>query len=176
VVWEIPFGTGRTFGSNAPAAVKGVFGGWQFSAINTATSGLPINLSYNPTQQFSVSSAPTYRPNVSGNPVTPEGQRTTLNYLNRATVSVPTDPSHPWGSAGRNIARGYPLYQLDIGLHKQFPLGSEVRKLEFRAEAFNLFNQTNFTAPDGNISNSSFGSITSTFPARQLQFAAKVIF
>jgi len=176
VVWEIPFGTGRTFGSNAPAAVKGVFGGWQFSAINTATSGLPINLSYNPTQQFSVSSAPTYRPNVSGNPVTPEGQRTTLNYLNRATVSIPTDPSHPWGSAGRNIARGYPLYQLDIGLHKQFPLGSEVRKLEFRAEAFNLFNQTNFTVPDGNISNSSFGSITSTFPARQLQFAAKVIF
>ncbi|MCU1260634.1 MAG: TonB-dependent receptor, plug, partial [Bryobacterales bacterium] len=95
IVWDLPYGKGRSFGSNAPAAVQGVLGGWQFSAINTAASGLPINLSYNPTQQFSVSSAPTYRPNVSGNPVTPEGQRTTQNYLNRATVSVPTDPSHP---------------------------------------------------------------------------------
>src|SRR6202011_2733430 len=100
---------------------------------------------------------------ISGDPVTPEGQRTVTTYFNRATVSVPTDSSHPWGNAGRNIARGYPFYQLDIGLHKQFPLWSETRKLEFRAEAFNLLNQTNFTAPDGNISNSSFGSITSTF-------------
>jgi hypothetical protein len=176
VVWDIPFGKGRMFGGNGPAIAQGALGGWQFSAINTATSGLPINLSYNPTQQFSVSSAPTYRPNISGDPVTPEGQRTTLNYLNRATVSVPTDPSHPWGNAGRNVARGYGFFQLDMGLHKQFPLWSETRKLEFRAEAFNLLNQTNFMAPDANISNSSFGSITTTFPARQLQFAAKVIF
>jgi hypothetical protein len=176
IVWDVPFGKGRAFGAQAPGVLQTVLGGWQFSAINTATSGLPINLTYNPTQQFSVSTAPTYRPNISGNPVTPEGQRTTANYLNRAFVSVPTDPSHPWGNAGRNIARGYPFYQLDIGLHKQFPLLSEKRFLELRAEAFNLLNQTNFTAPDGNISNSTFGSITGTFPARQLQFAAKVIF
>ncbi len=77
LVWDLPYGKGRAFGANAPGLVQGVFGGWQFSAINTATSGLPINLTYNPTQQFSVSSAPTYRPNISGNPVTPEGQRTT---------------------------------------------------------------------------------------------------
>ena len=140
------------------------------------TSGLPINLTYDPTPQFQVSTAPNYRPNVSGDPVTPEGQRTTLNYLNKATVSVPTDPSHPWGNAGRNIARGYPFYQTDLGLHKQFPLFSESRKLEFRAEAFNLLNHTNFMAPNSNISSTSFGSITSTFPARQLQFALKLIF
>ena len=108
--------------------------------------------------------------------MTPEGQRTTATYLNRATVTVPTDPSHPWGSAGRNIARGYPFYQFDLGLHKQIALWGETPRLEFRAEAFNLLNQTNFSTPDGNISNSSFGSITSTFPARQLQFAVKVVF
>jgi hypothetical protein len=175
-VWELPYGKGRHFGTDAPGLVQGALGGWQFTAINTATSGLPINLIYSPTQQFSVSSAPNYRPNISGDPVTPEGQRTTVNYLNRATVSVPTDPSHPWGNAGRNIARGYPMYQLDIGLHKEFRLWSESSKLQVRAEAFNLLNQTNFMAPDSNISNSTFGSITTTFPARQLQFAMKVIF
>ncbi len=176
IVWELPYGRGRRYGSDTPRIVQGALGGWQFSAINTATSGLPINLTYDPTPQLSVSTAPTYRPNISGNPVTPEGQRGTTNYLNRATVSVPTDVSQPWGNAGRNIARGYGFFQLDIGLHKQFGLWSESSKLEFRAEAFNLLNQTNFQAPNGNISSSAFGSITTTFPARQLQFALKVLF
>ena len=176
IVWDLPYGKGRRYGASASPWAQGVLGGWQMSIIDTLTSGLPINLTYDPTPQFQVSTAPAYRPNISGNPVTPEGQRNTTNYLNRATVSIPTDPSHPWGNAGRNIVRGYPLYQLDLGLHKQFPLWSESRRLEFRMEAFNLFNQTNFTAPNSDISSSSFGSITGTFPARQIQFALKVLF
>jgi hypothetical protein len=108
--------------------------------------------------------------------VTPEGQRTTFNYLNRACVSVPTDPSQPWGNASRNSVRGYPFYQFDLGMHKQFGLWSESTRLEFRAEAFNVLNQTNFQAPNSNISSSAFGSITTAFPARQLQFGAKILF
>lgn len=174
--WDLPYGKGRRFGSTTAPVLRGLLGGWQMAVINTLTSGLPINLTYSPTSAYQVSGAPNYRPNISGDPVTPEGKRTTLNYLNASTVSLPTDVSQPWGNAGRNIARGYPLYQLDIGLHKQFPLGGESRALEFRSEAFNLLNQTNFQAPDGNRTNSSFGSITSTFPARQFQFALKLLF
>jgi hypothetical protein len=176
IVWDLPVGKGRRFGSSAPGLLQGAFGGWQFTAINTAASGLPINLTYSPTSQFQVSTAPNYRPNVTCNPVTPEGQRTTFNYLNRACVSLPTDPSHPWGNASRNSVRGYPFYQFDLGLHKQFGLWSEGSRLEFRAEAFNVLNQTNFQAPNSNISSSAFGSITTTFPARQLQFGAKILF
>jgi hypothetical protein len=176
LIWELPYGKGRRFGSNAAGIVQGALGGWQFTAINSATSGLPINLTYSPTSQFQVSTAPNYRPNVSCNPVTPEGQRTTSNYLNKSCVAAPTDPSQPWGNASRNSVKGYPFYQLDIGLHKQFQLLTERSRLEFRAEAFNIFNQTNFQAPNSNISSSAFGSITSTFPARQLQFAVKLLF
>jgi len=60
-------------------------------------------------------------------------------------------------------------------LHKDFPLWSESRRLEFRAEAFNLFNRTNFQAPASNLG-STYGRITSTFPARQLQFGLKLVF
>lgn len=178
IVWDLPYGKGRRFGSSAPAVMQGILGGWQISTINTMTSGLPINLVYNVSSTYQVSGAPNYRPSISGNPVTPEGQRTTATYLNAKTVYIPTDAAHPypWGNAGRNIARGYPLYQLDLGLHKQFRLWSESSKLEFRSEAFNLINHTNFQAPDSNASNTSYGSITSTFPARQLQFALKLLF
>jgi hypothetical protein len=176
LVWDLPFGKGRSFGSNASGIVQGIFGGWRITAINTAASGLPVNLTYSPTSQFQVSTAPNYRPNVTCDPVTPQGQRTTNTYLNRACVSIPTDPSHPWGNATRNSIRSYPFYQTDLGLHKQFGLWSETSRLEFRAEAFNIFNLTNFQAPNSNIGSSSFGSITSTFPARQIQFAAKILF
>ena len=176
IVWELPYGRGRRFGGSANALAQGVLGGWRMSLINTMTSGLPINLTYTPTSQFQVSTAPNFRPNVLGNPVTPEGQRTVNNYLNPAMVSIPTDPRFPWGNAGRNIARGYPFYQADLGMHKDFRLWSESSHLEFRAEAFNLLNQTNFQAPNSNASSTSYGSITSTFPARQLQFAMKVVF
>ena len=70
---------------------------------------------------------------------------------------------------------GYAFYQDDLGISKNFGITEQVHVL-FRAEAFNLFNHSNFTAPDGNISNPTFGVITSTYPARQLQFALKVQF
>jgi hypothetical protein len=43
-------------------------------------------------------------------------------------------------------------------------------------EVFNALNKTNFQAANGDISNSAFGTITSAFPARQVQFALKLLF
>ena len=176
VVYELPYGHGRRWGSSVNGFVDAVLGGWELTMINTATSGLPINLTYSPISQFQVSTAPNYRPNITGDPVTSEGQRTTANYLNRATVQIPTDPSHPFGNAGRNNARSHAFEQVDLGIHKQFRLWTELSKLDFRTEAFNLTNQTNFQAANSNISSGSFGSIMSSFPARQIQFALKLLF
>ena len=72
-------------------------GGW--SASTRMTSGMPVNLSYSPTAAFSVSGSPTYRPNLIGDPLTPEDQRTISNYLNPATVEIPTDRTQPFGNA-----------------------------------------------------------------------------
>lgn len=176
VVYDLPYGRGRRFGTDIPAALDAVLGGWRLTLINTATSGQPVNLSYSPSAEFLTSSALTYRPNISGDPVTPSGERTIDNYLNRATVLVPTDRSQPFGSAGRNIARGPAFFQADLGLHKTFQLFSEDTRLEFRAEAFNLFNHTNFGTPNSNISSSGFGQIRTAFPAREIQFALKFYF
>lgn len=176
VVYDLPFGRNRRFGAEIPKALDAVLGGWRLTLINTATSGQPVNLSYSPSSAFIVGSFLTYRPNISGDPVTPSDQRTISNYFNRATVSVPTDVTRPFGSAGRNIARGPAFFQTDLGVHKTFPLFSESTRVEFRAEAFNLFNHTNFATPNGNISNAGFGTITSAFPAREIQFALKFYF
>jgi hypothetical protein len=103
-------------------------------------------------------------------------------------VTIPTDRSQPFGNAGRNLVRGPNFFQTELGLHKSFPVWRESTKLEFRMEAFNLFNRTNFTVPDSNANNirrdangnpiagGTFGTIRNTFPARQIQFALKLYF
>ena len=83
-VWELPFGKDRRYASNMNAVLEGILGGWRLVGINTLASGTPVNLSYSPVAAFSVSGSPTYRPNLLGDPLTPEDQRTIGNYLNSA--------------------------------------------------------------------------------------------
>jgi hypothetical protein len=175
MVYELPFGRGRRFLSRAPAVVETISGGWRLTAINTMVSGQPINLRYSPSSLATVSDLPSYRPNVIGDAMMPDGQRTILRYLNPDAVQIP-DVTQPFGNAGRNTARSNPLFQLDIAGHKEFRLPHEGAQLQFRADLFNALNRTNFMAADGNRSNSTFGMITTTFPARQVQVALKLVF
>jgi carboxypeptidase family protein/TonB-dependent receptor-like protein len=185
VVYDLPFGKGRKFASGLADYADAVIGGWRLTLINTMSSGLPVNLTYSPAAAFQVGSSLTYRPNLTGQSLIADSDDPN-HYLNFNAVTVPTDRSKPFGAAGRNIVSGPSFFQTDLGLHKSFPVWKERTKLEFRMEAFNLFNHTNFTAPDSNASNirfdqngnytGSFGKITSAFPARQIQFALKLIY
>ncbi|MEK7753205.1 MAG: TonB-dependent receptor, partial [Acidobacteriota bacterium] len=128
LVYDLPYGKGRRFGSSANAWAGGIAGGWRLTLINTMTSGMPVNLTYGPTSQFSVSGSPAYRPNITGDPMAPVSQRSIDNYFNKDNVQLPTDTRFPFGNAGRNIARGYSFHNLDMGLHKDFPVWTEGRR------------------------------------------------
>ena len=176
ILYQVPYGRGRRF--NAPnGVVNFIAGGWAVDLINNMTSGLPIDINYNPPTQGQVSTLVSYRPNLTGQPIlTPNGVRT--NYLNPAAFSLP-NYTQPFGNAGRNLVRGYPFYELDFGLHKDFNLWSESRYLQFRAEAFNLLNHTNFNPNSGfgtTVNSGGFGVYTTTFPPRQIQLALKLVF
>ena len=188
LVYDLPFGKGRRFASGANYLVDSVIGGWRLTLINTITSGLPANVTYSPSSAFQVGSSLTYRPNqLAPDLYTPESERDPSNYLNINAVTVPTDRSQPFGAIGRNTVRGPNFWQADLGLHKSFPIFRESTRLEFRMESFNLFNRSNFLVPDTNASSirivnnvpvlgGSYGRISGTYPARQIQFALKLIF
>jgi len=72
-VWDIPVGHSRRYLARANRLVDGVLGGWQLAVINTASKRLPVNLNYSPSSAFQVSGLPTYRPNIIGSPLTPNG-------------------------------------------------------------------------------------------------------
>jgi hypothetical protein len=176
VVWELPFGRDRRWANDLNPVLEGILGGWRVTAINTMASGLPVNLSYSPSAAFQVSGVPTYRPNLNGDVYPPDGEQNLTNWFNKANITVPTDSSQPFGNAPRNVARGPALYTLDMGFHKGFGLPGSSR-LELRVEAFNILNKTNLGAPNANVSNTNFGTITTlATPARQIQLGVKFDF
>ena len=83
--------------------------------------------------------------------------------------------------AARASFIGPRFWNLDTALHKRFSITEQVN-MQFRAEAFNIFNHPNFALPNplvfsGSSYNSSAGSITATSNAsRQIQFAVKLLF
>jgi len=201
VLYDLPFGKGQRFGGSSNKLINGALGNWQFTAIHTATSGLPVNLTYSaggyvpsgtnyPSYAFALTAGAassgtlfSQRPNLNGNPIAPRSQwvktpTSLTGYLSTTTVTLPTDPSQPIGNAGRNAARTPAFSQLDIGLHKAFGLGWESTKIDFRGEAFNVLNQINYQAPDSTRTDGGFGTISSgsNYPPRQLQLAIKLLF
>jgi hypothetical protein len=151
------------------------------SGVNTMTSGQPINFRYGPSPV--TNNLPSFlggvalRPNVLCDPIN-NGTRAnpTRDYFIPSCLSRPSVTS-PFGNAGRNLARSNSYFNFDFALQKQFKIPiTEATRIEFRAEFFNLFNKTNFGAANSDITSASFGVISSTFPARQIQLALKFSF
>jgi Carboxypeptidase regulatory-like domain/TonB-dependent Receptor Plug Domain len=188
--YDLPYGHGQRFGNHAPYALQALFGGWSIAGINQITSGLPIDLTYDPATSGNLNAtvsnasvAYSYRPNISGptssvytNPSTWVKTGTSLaGVFSKTNLSAPLY-TQPFGNVSRNSLRGPAYESVNLGLHKKFPLWSESSNLEFRAEAFNLLNSVNYQSPTSDISSSSFGSYTSSsvYPARQLQVALRL--
>ena len=183
-VVDLPFGRGRRYMTDANGFTDAVLGGWMVAGINRVMPGEMVTLTYTPTAAQQVSGiqqdfrgANNYRPNVSGDPLVPEGERTINNWLSRTTVTAPTDPSQPFGNAARNSVRGPLRWEVDLVAAKRFDMPwSNNGNFEFRFEAFNLFNRTNFRAPNGNRSAGAYGTITTTYDPRILQLGFKASF
>jgi hypothetical protein len=86
-------------------------------------------------------------------PAVPGGRR-----INRLAFSVPA--ANQSGSLGRNVLRGFPIWQIDFALRRQFHL-TERLNLQLRAEAFNLFNHPNFGTIQTTLTAPNFGQATS---------------
>jgi hypothetical protein len=181
VVWTLPVGKGHKLGGNMNRAWDAVLGGWQMTDIFQARSGDPLTMAYSPDTDTQVSPLITisgrnaYHPNQTGTAVATN--KSYANYLNVNNFSTP-EPYAPFGNSPRNAVRGYDFWQLDTGLTKDFTVTGRAH-LQFRAEAFNITNKTNFGEPNtlyNGASSTTFGVITSTLPARELQLAAKIVF
>jgi hypothetical protein len=181
VVYELPFGKGRKFASHLNPILDGALGGWELNSINTANTGNPIDVSYSPSSANDVTGLTNdyrgeaiLRPNVSGSPVSQSKSQMVNSYFAGYTFTTPP-ASDPFGNLGRNAFRAPGLEQWDMGLNKSFRI-RESMHLQFRSEFFNILNHTNFGLPTAISTSSAFGTIRTTYPPRQIQFALKLAF
>jgi outer membrane receptor protein involved in Fe transport len=179
LIYELPVGHGRRLLTNAKGALDSIVGGWQISAINTMQAGTPFNITYTPNASQAVSpqisatyrGANEYRPDIVPGQKVTQGRSSIaahtgyVNYVNpNAFVLPPIKDAagnylSPFGDAPRNPGRTPAFYQTDLDINKKFKTPIEGLKVEFRAEAYNVFNHTNLYLP-GTISGSQ-GTITS---------------
>jgi hypothetical protein len=179
-VYQLPFGKGQKWMTDANGVAQALCGDWTISGILTARSGEAATLTYTPAAAFQVSGisqdfrgANNYRPNVVGDVYGDKDSVTA--YLSKTNVVIPTDPSKPFGDAARNTVRAPFYFSVDFVAAKEIPVHKSTR-VQFRIEAFNLLNRSNFRAPTTNRSSAAYGTITSTWDARQLQVGVKVMF
>jgi hypothetical protein len=182
VVYELPLGRGRRFGSHWHPVLDALLGGWEINTINTANSGNPINVYYSPSAANDVTGLTQdwrgqafLRPNVSGESISQSKSALINNYFAGYTFVTPP-PSNPWGNLSRNAFRAPGLEQWDLGINKTFRLPREGMGLQFRSEFFNVLNHTNLGLPNQVSTSAAFGTIRTTYPPRQIQFALKLNF
>jgi hypothetical protein len=198
--YELPFGAGKRWLTDG--ALSKVFGGMKLTGIFIAQSGRPISFisargtlnrtgrSGNNTANTSLTISELQE--ITGLLFDPTTGRP-LMFDPEVIAAVRNDPSflknqngffsNPTAGTVGNLqltpVSGPAIWNLDLGFIKRTPI-TETVNVEFRMEAFNVFNKTNFFIGSGalnqNINSSTFGQITQTFDPRILQFALKLNF
>lgn len=155
--------------------------GWAVSGITSFASGEPVQLSESDDRALTgvTQGGSIDEPNYADN-----GSKL---YVNRNPRSGQPyfNPNHfvvenlgQVGNVMRRYFSGPGILNTDFALHKDTSLG-ESRVLQFRAEAFNVFNHAQFNNPSGNINNTGlggFGYVTSARDPRIMQVALKFLF
>ena len=178
-MYELPFGQGKAW-LNTLSGLKGkLVNGWQLNGIATLLSGFPLT----PLLGTNISGdgdtrnpdRPSWNPNFSG----PVILGNPNHWFNPQAFILPAPGTY--GNVGRGVLTGPGLADLDLSLFKNIAL-SERQTLQFRAEAFNTLNRSNYGVPNTTVFSSgavsaSAGLIAATAtPAREIQLALKLLF
>ncbi|MGH9769741.1 MAG: TonB-dependent receptor domain-containing protein, partial [Blastocatellia bacterium] len=120
-IWELPFGHGRRFGNDWNKAADLLLGGWQVTGIHVLQGGLGLTATLGGSSVLNIGGERRARPNLVGDPVLPESQRTLLEWFNTDAFQPAFSPSQQaFGSAGVGIMRGPGLVNFDYTLAKDF--------------------------------------------------------
>ena len=169
-IWEIPIGRGRQIGTAVPRVLDGVIGGWQLGVVVTRQSGAPLGFGNAifigdikqiplPSDQRDVDRW--FNTGAGFNTRTAEQLASNLRAFPLRFSGVRSDDQRSW----------------DFSIVKKIKMPGERVTLQFRADAYNGWNQTNFANPTTTPTNSAFGRITATAgDARNWQLGMKLSF
>jgi hypothetical protein len=161
-----------TMGGLAGAVLRG----WTISPIFRTTSGAPLTFTSGEDRALSGTSG--QMPNVVRDPAKEHDNNDSKVSAYFDTKAFEFPAIGTFGNATKGLITGPGWLNTDLAVLRDFPLGGwlpESSRLQFRAEFFNLFNNTRFNNPTTNMSSSAFGRITSAAEGREIQLALKLL-
>jgi hypothetical protein len=169
---ELPFGENRAWLKNGGIA-SSIFGNWQWTGNFSFASGMPYTARVvGAISDVSSGVNGTLRADTTGQPLSLPNP-TIGEWFNTAAFVQP--PPGQFGDAGRNTIRGPHTFGLNMALSKTIQLG-EVRGLDLRIEASNVFNMPEYTGIDTVVNSRTFGQVISVGSMRKLQLFARFHF
>jgi hypothetical protein len=169
IVYALPYGRGKMFGSNANFLLNEALGGWSLSNAFKAFSGPPVTIVANGGNTGSYGGE---RANQFGHiklvnrtianwfGTDPSAQPCTNNAGNNGICAYGQPDTYAFGTAANGTERAPGFYQLDSSLSKNFSTFHE-ESFGFRADFFDILNVADYGNPDNNIQDSNFGRVSS---------------
>ena len=176
-LYELPLGRNHLLFNHASGWVDHMIGGWQLSSVIRYRSGLPSavagDLAYNANYWLS-SLAIVTQPIQTSRKIDQNGIPSIFGNTTAASSFADELPGH---SGTRAAVRLAPFFNTDLTLAKTFRLPREGQRVQFRAEAFNVFNNVNFINPSLTLTSPlTFGEFQGVTPPRTMQFALRFEF
>jgi hypothetical protein len=177
VLYQLPFGKGKAFFHDTPGWIDAIVGGWQVSGLTRFRTGLPTTvaggLEYNANYWLS-SLAIATGPVQTGVHIDQNGNPSIFANTNASNSFADELPGHTGKRAAVRLAS---FFNTDMAVTKEFKLPRESQRIQFRAEAFNVFNNVNFTNPSLALTApSTFGEFQGVMDPRVMQFALRYEF
>ncbi len=179
-VYTLPIGKGQKFLGGAPAWLNYIVGGWGTSGIISWHSGYPFSINSNTFPINFTQSAPAVfvGPNSAVKQQIHQEDGTVQFFASQNNANNAF--AYPFGgdTGTRNAVTGPNFSNVDMGLFKNFAMPwSDHQRLQFRTDAFNVFNNVSFAPPSNGLNSASFGIINAQQNApRVLQVALRFDF
>jgi hypothetical protein len=164
-VWALPFGADHALARSG--FLRPILQDWQFGGIVTLSTGRPFTVFLNTGVN---NGAPSWPDRIGDGRL----DKPTVDLWFDPTAFAAPAPNH-YGTSGRGVLYAPGTQTVDATLSRTFPISRF--RVQFRAEAFNLFNTPQFGFPNQNIGSPTVGKITTTLgDNRSMQFALKLDF
>jgi len=169
--YDLPFGHGKKWGTDATGLEGALISGWQANGITTFQSGRPLLITV--ASSLLNNNGGSNPANLVCNSVSMP--KSVQEWFDTGCFAAP--PAYTFGNSNVGHAYGPGINNWDFSLAKTSNLGSERTQLRFEAAFFNLFNQAHFASPNTTLGTGGFGTISSTqLTPRIIQFGLKLSF
>jgi len=184
-LYNLPVGKNQFIAHDAPRWMDEIVDGWQVSGVVTWRTGLAMNAvgALGSTTSLAADDGALFNGNngaIQGGIHNDKANGNQIQFFAnpKAALSAFSFVSGQ-ENGSRDVLYGPHFSNVDLGVAKTFPLIGERYHLQFRADAFNVFNHPNFGFPDTNIASNTFGVITTQVGqelSRVMQFSLRFEF